>query len=219
MDRIPVYLEVGAKRVFAAAVDWPGWCRAGRDEAAALEGLAVYGPRYDRAVASARQGHRSPAGPDAFEVVERVEGDATTDFGAPGRVPACDLEPVTPADLARLQKLLRACWASFDAACEALAGAGLRKGPRGGGRDLGKIAAHVHGAERSYLASLGGAVGGETPKEAREAFVDTLSRRAAGVLPERGPRGGRRWPAPYAVRRAAWHVLDHLWEIEDRAQP
>jgi hypothetical protein len=218
MDRIPVYLEVGAKRVFAAAVDWPGWCRAGRDEAAALEGLAAYAPRYGQAVASARQSYRSPAGAEAFEVVERLEGDATTDFGAPGRIPACDLEPVTPAELARLQKLLRACWASFDAVCEALAGAELRKGPRGGGRDLAGIADHVLGAERSYLNSLG-AAGGEDPHEVRELFLDTLSRRAAGALPETGPRGGRRWPAPYAVRRAAWHVLDHMWEIEDRALP
>jgi hypothetical protein len=37
-----------------------------------------------------------------------------------------------------------------------------------------------------------------------------------GELAERGPRGGIRWPARYYVRRAAWHVLDHAWEIEDR---
>jgi len=24
------------------------------------------------------------------------------------------------------------------------------------------------------------------------------------------------WPARYYVRRAAWHVLDHAWEIVDR---
>ncbi|MGH2722514.1 MAG: hypothetical protein ACRDJO_13075, partial [Actinomycetota bacterium] len=99
----------------------------------------------------------------------------------------------------------------------ALAGAELRKGPRGGGRDLGRIADHVHGAERSYLGALGGTGGGD-PHEVRELFLETLSRRAAGLLPETGPRGGRRWPAPYAARRAAWHVLDHMWEIEDRAR-
>jgi hypothetical protein len=31
-DGFEVYLETGQKRVFAAAVDWPGWCRSGRDE-------------------------------------------------------------------------------------------------------------------------------------------------------------------------------------------
>lgn len=25
-----------------------------------------------------------------------------------------------------------------------------------------------------------------------------------------------RWPVRYAVRRFAWHVLDHAWEIEDK---
>jgi hypothetical protein len=35
-------------------------------------------------------------------------------------------------------------------------------------------------------------------------------------LPEKGPRGGIIWPARYFVRRTAWHVLDHAWEIEDR---
>ena len=25
------------------------------------------------------------------------------------------------------------------------------------------------------------------------------------------------WPPRYAARRLIWHVLDHAWEIEDRA--
>jgi hypothetical protein len=36
----PVYLEVGEKKTFACSVDWPGWCRSGRDEDAALQALA-----------------------------------------------------------------------------------------------------------------------------------------------------------------------------------
>ena len=43
-----VYVEKGSKRVFASAADWPGWSRWGRDEAAALEALAAYAPRYAR---------------------------------------------------------------------------------------------------------------------------------------------------------------------------
>ena len=42
--------------------------------------------------------------------------------------------------------------------------------------------------------------------------------RRAGELPSRGPRGGVIWPPRYFVRRVAWHLLDHLWEIEDRAR-
>ena len=29
---LPVVLEVGTKKVFASAVDWPGWSRSGRTE-------------------------------------------------------------------------------------------------------------------------------------------------------------------------------------------
>ena len=40
---------------------------------------------------------------------------------------------------------------------------------------------------------------------------------AHGEVASHGPRGGVRWSARYFVRRAAWHALDHVWEIEDRA--
>jgi len=85
---IGVYLEVGTKRTFAGALDWPGWCRNGRDETAAL----------------------------------------------------------------------KAGWRTFDSAVVAAKGKELRK----------------------------------------------------------VPRGGVRWTARRFVRRVAWHVLDHAWEIEDR---
>ena len=44
--RIAVCLEVTPKKTFASALDWPGWCRAGRDEGAALQALASYAERY-----------------------------------------------------------------------------------------------------------------------------------------------------------------------------
>jgi hypothetical protein len=31
------------------------------------------------------------------------------------------------------------------------------------------------------------------------------------------PGDGR--PPRYAIRRIAWHVLDHAWEIEDKSDP
>src|SRR5260370_8581235 len=46
MPPILVYLEIGEKRVFASALDWPGWTRSARDEQGALEALAAYAPRY-----------------------------------------------------------------------------------------------------------------------------------------------------------------------------
>jgi hypothetical protein len=33
------------------------------------------------------------------------------------------------------------------------------------------------------------------------------------LMPVRDPK----WPTRFAVRRIAWHVLDHLFEAEDRA--
>jgi hypothetical protein len=30
------------------------------------------------------------------------------------------------------------------------------------------------------------------------------------------PKG---WPPRCGARRLAWHVLDHLWEIEDKSEP
>jgi hypothetical protein len=40
-----------------------------------------------------------------------------------------------------------------------------------------------------------------------------------GEIAPTGPRGGRRWSARTFIRRAAWHALDHAWEIEDRMLP
>ena len=45
-NKVDVYLEVGKKKVIAGALEWPGWCRIGRDEESALQALAEYAPRY-----------------------------------------------------------------------------------------------------------------------------------------------------------------------------
>src|SRR5262245_3865822 len=87
-----VYLEVGRKKVFAGALDWPGWCRSARDEASSLEALAAYGPRYATMFADTMIDFAPPDDPAAFAVVERLEGNTTTDFGVPDRAPARDME-------------------------------------------------------------------------------------------------------------------------------
>ena len=118
----------------------------------------------------------------------------------------------------RLQALLRASWRALDAAAEAAAGRELRKGPRGGGRAGAQIVEHVRQAELSYLGRLGGTVSaGAEPAEVRAATLAAVALSAQGALPAFGPRGGQRWTARRFVRRAAWHILDHAWEIEDRA--
>ena len=222
-NQIDVYLEIGQKKTIAGAVAWPGWSRSGRDEESALQALVVYGPRYGRVLSKAGIDFRAPADTAAFTVVERLEGNATTDFGAPGMAPSSDSRPVGDEELGRFQELLRACWQAFDAAAKAAAGKELRKGPRGGGRELEGIVQHVLGAEAGYVRQLGWkfkqAKGADLDEEIgrrREAVLEGLAAAAAGELPARGPRGGLRWTPRYFVRRAAWHVLDHVWEIEDR---
>lgn len=222
---IDVYLEIGEKRTFAGALAWPGWCRSGRDEAGALQALHDYGPRYGRVLEGTQLEFAAPGDVSAFTVVERLEGNATTDFGAPGLPPASDSRPLGDAELRRYQELLKACWLTFERAVQAAAGKTLRKGPRGGGRDLEGVIQHVRGANAGYLKQLGWKfekIEAEDLKEEvnriRQAILDGLGASARGELPKRGPRGGVRWKARYFVRRVAWHVLDHAWEIEDRIE-
>jgi hypothetical protein len=216
---IDVYLEAGSKRVFACAIDWPGWCRSGPDEASALENLLEYGPRYAAVLRSARLGFTPPTGVEQLRIAERLKGNATTDFGAPGVIPTSDRAAASPADCARLEKVLRSGWRALDAAHKRATGKILSKGPRGGGRELDAIVRHVVDADRGYLNGVGWkAAPGDTAEvtATRRAIIDALRASARGELPARGPRGGIRWPARYFVRRVAWHTIAHAWEIERR---
>jgi hypothetical protein len=224
MSPVQLYLEIGRKRTFAGALEWPGWSRSGRDETAALQALFDYGERYGRILHNAHIAFHAPIDPSAFLVIERHEGNATTDFGAPDIPLTSDRQPLDHADSERFHALLRAYWQAFDTAVQQATGKELRKGPRGGGRDLDKIVEHVLAADASYLRRLGRPFQenpaediNETIGRLRQAILDGLAAAARGELPERGPRGGVIWPPRYFVRRSAWHLLDHLWEIEDRA--
>lgn len=221
---ITVYLEARTKRIFAGALDWPGWSRGGTDEHTALQALVDYGPRYAAAVASARLGFKAPKDAAEFRVVEHLLGNSSTDFGVPAVPPSYDKRPLSDKELARLKALLQGCWSAFDASASAAGSSTLKKGPRGGGRDIARMRAHVLEGDGSYLVQLGGRyqVQGKNTAVAmtgvRETFLDALAARVRGELPGEGPRGGVRWPPRYAVRRSAWHALDHAWEIEDRVQ-
>ena len=222
-NKINIYLEIGKKRTFAGAIEWPGWCRMGRDEDTALQALVAYGPRYARVLRSARVEFQAPAHVSEFAVVEQLEGNATTDFGAPDVALSSDTRPIDAAELERFQTLLAAYWQAFDMAARKASGKELRKGPRGGGRDLEGIIRHVLGADQNYLARLAQKHQkseqqdlSEELNRTRQEILNALAAAARGQGPARGPRGGVIWPSRYFVRRVAWHVLDHLWEIEDR---
>ena len=70
------------------------------------------------------------------------------------------------------------------------------------------------------LAGNFGRASGDHPgsqlEQTRQAILSALAAAAHGEIPAKGPRGGVRWQPRYFVRRLAWHVLDHAWEIEDR---
>jgi hypothetical protein len=73
----------------------------------------------------------------------------------------------------------------------------------------------VLGADASYVARLGRKVGSDDASTVREGIIDALGSAVRDGVPP-SPRGGKRWTPRYFVRRSAWHVLDHAWEIEDR---
>ncbi|MBI4261021.1 MAG: hypothetical protein HY658_10685 [Actinobacteria bacterium] len=202
-----VYVESGRRRVFAAAVDWPGWCRSTRDEAGALVSLVDHARRYRAALGPAAEGLEPPGDPSELEVVERLEGDATTDFGAPGAVPAGDRRPIDDAELGRLAVLLEASWTAFDRAAAAATGHELRTGPRGGGRELEAIVRHVLEADRAYVSRLGGRhrEQADTAVErhmsgVRRALLDALWARAHGEPLPASRRSRKTWPPRYGVR-------------------
>lgn len=201
----PIYLEIGSSKTFACSLDWPGWCRAGKTQEAAIEALAAYAERY-RPVAEAA-GLRFPTtAADRLDVVERVPGDATTNFGAPGVPAEADATRLTKAQAERLAALVDAAWTVLDGVA-ATAPAELRKGPRGGGRDRDKMVAHVVDAEASYFRKVG-------VRDGRAAFLDAL-RAARAPQPELATKT---WPWRYIARRVAWHALDHAWEMQDRSE-
>ena len=194
-----VYVEAGAKKAFASAAGWPGWCRAGKDEVSALAALAAYAPRYAKVARLA--GVDLPKSAADFEVVERLRGNATTDFGAPGIPAKQESKPLTAAESNRMIALLDAAWKYLDQV-RATAPESLRKGPRGGGRDREKMYAHVVESELGYSRHIGLRLKGLDRDAIREAL--------------RRPDPDNKWPAAYMARRMAWHVLDHAWEMEDR---
>jgi hypothetical protein len=180
-----------------------------------------YAPRYATVVHAIR-GFRPPAHVDELSVLERLPGDASTEMGSlSGNAPAYDALPVDREEHERLAAILEACWARLDQAVDRAQGKTLETGPRGGGRKLDAIVAHVLDGEGGYLRRLDYKRAPEAAANAalsRAAMLEALGSAVRGEVPEFGPRGGKRWSARYFVRREAWHVLDHAWEIEDRSQ-
>jgi hypothetical protein len=217
LPKVSVAVESGAKRVFAVALDWPGWARSGKTEEEALANLAEYASRYAKVAGEPKLVSAT------YEVVERLTGGSGTDFGIPSSVAEADERTLGTAELERQERMLQAAWKAFDAAARRARGKELRTGPRGGGRTLEKMASHVLEGEEAYLTQLGS----RRPKDraddpavrmiwVREAALRALEARSAGEEPPNPSAVRKKWSPRYFVRRSAWHALDHAWELEDR---
>jgi hypothetical protein len=155
---------------------------------------------------------------DAFDVVERLPGSASTDFGVPEQFATTDTEPLTAGAAETMSALVVAAWTVFDRVA-AITPPELRKGPRGGGRDRDKMIGHVIASETSYARKLG--IKHKLAGMDDHAAIAALRGAISGVLrvgSDGAPPVPNGWPPRYAARRIAWHALDHAWEMEDRTE-
>jgi hypothetical protein len=215
---VRVMVERGKKKAVASAFDWPGWDRGGRSEDEALTVLARYRPRYARVAERAGLADQFRA-TGKIKVVERTQGTGMTDFYTLSARPAGpEQKPMSEAECERKLALLRACWAYFDDVASRVS-AELRKGPRGGGRDRDRIVRHTNGAEIEEFAKKVGVITAadvwERPNPDqlhahREAFCAAIREHNARGAPARS------WTVQFLIRRCAYHMLDHAWEMEDR---
>lgn len=209
--------EIGAKRAFVWAIDWPGWCRAGKTVELARQALITAGPRF--AVVAKEVGLELPSAElERLHATDSVIGGGGTDFGVPSAITDSDRRDVTRAEAERLASIVEAAWKVFDRVA-ARAPASLRKGPRGGGRDRDKMIDHVIEADHAYAREIGvrlpepSRTKRPTFEAERAAVLDLLRQPSDG-----SPLADRKWTARYAARRIAWHALDHAWEMEDRSE-
>lgn len=145
---LDVVLEVSATRSFACALWFPGWFGHGKTPDAAIERLLEYRSRYAPIAKVAR---RALPPDSSLVIVDELEGNGTTQFGAPGQI-ADGERDVDAATLKKLRSLHAACHDAFDEVVVS-APATLRKGPRGGGRDTAKVVEHVLDVEKVYARS------------------------------------------------------------------
>jgi hypothetical protein len=217
-DSIRVMVERGRKkRVVACAFDWPGWDRSAKTEEDALRVLAAYRPRYAKVAALSGLSDEFDATGEPV-VVERLEGNGMTDYyGVSAIAAGPEREQMSEAACERKIALLRASWTYFDHVASRVSGE-LRKGLRGGGRERDEIVRHANGAE---IQEFGRKVGVRSSHDAwkdPDALGAHREAICAGIREFNaiGPAAGSWWTVQFFIRRSAWHMLDHAWEMEDR---
>jgi hypothetical protein len=206
------------KRAVAFAIDWPGWSRGAKTSEVAMETLESYRERYRPITALAGMDAEFTAG-GPLEIVEDKVGTPSTDFWAISFAPSStETDPMDEAELERKLKLLRACWAYFDAVA-ARVSPELQKGPRGGGRDRDAIIRHVTRVESLDFAKQVGVLmpeheglSGDDLSRYRQEFVAAMRAYNAGEVTQRMRKGS----LAFLIRHSAFHTLDHAWEMEDK---
>ena len=211
--KLRLLVEFMPKKTFASALDWPGWSRSGKTESDAIETLLAYADRY-RAVTDLAE----LVLPGSFEVdvVDRLPGEMTTEFGVPSHIHQVERDSVEKSEIEHQLAVLKASWKHFDDVRKTVT-AELRKGPRGGGRDRDRIVDHVIQSDRGYARHID--VRSPTFDSFDEKAVEQHHRAVFSAIPplhEGLPEGAKGWPVRYAIRRMAWHILDHIWEMQDK---
>ena len=216
-NQMRVTLEIGpkGKKVVAVAPDWPGLERGAATEAAAIDRLLAYVPRYATVTKLAGMETAYEAVPIA-DVVERYPGTGSTDFwGISFAFSAIDQQAMPDEALERELALMRACWAFFDEVRSRVS-AEMQRGPRGGGRDRDHIVQHTLGSELDFskkvgvLTSVDELLTAKGLNAHRDAYCDAIR-----DLHSQG-KMARTWPLRYLIRHTAFHTLDHAWEMEDK---
>ena len=151
-----------------------------------------------------------------------MPGTATTDFGAPAVPLTSDQEPLTEADIELQMSLLTACWATFDNVLRSISADLHDKKPERG-RSPSAMRLHLLETDRMHLSAFGPAFRQPDPahvaeQEAavREQIIAELQAIPRGEVIAPRRRYGFTWTPRFAVRRSAWHALDHAWELQGR---
>jgi hypothetical protein len=98
---VDIYIETTDRTSFASAKKWPGWSGPGKTTELAKNNLYAYRERYEKLLEDSGVQFALPAEISDLVVMEKLEGNTSTNFGAPGTIPEFDLLPMSRGELER----------------------------------------------------------------------------------------------------------------------